>query len=131
MGIVGLTAIVGVCIFLIAAITVGLAASPGNERHNSSKVKDLRTMRRFANSDNVTLSWLGVHNLTQTLKCHLIDISEHSIGVRSKLALGLGTQLSIRIPSLRLSTTADVRRCAAVGRKFDLGLVFRGTPYRD
>ena|SRR5436190_5323295 len=85
MGIVGLTAIVGVCVFLIAAIIVGLAASPGNKRHDSSKVKGLRTMRRFANSDKVILSWLAGNNVTQTLKCHLIDISENSVGVRSKL----------------------------------------------
>jgi hypothetical protein len=69
--------------------------------------------------------------VTQTLKCHLIDISEHSVGVRSKLAIGLGTYLYISIPARRLATTANVRRCSAAGRKFDLGLEFRGPLYRD
>jgi hypothetical protein len=130
MGPVELTAIIGVCVFLIAAVTVGLFASPG-KRHGSSKVKDLRTIRRFANSDKVTLSWRGGNNATQILKCHLIDISENSVGVRSKQALDLGTHLYISIPALRLATTANVRRCAAAGRKFDLGLEFQGPLYRD
>ena len=131
MGTVEITAIIGVCVFLIAAITIALAASPGRKRDDAGKVKDLRTIRRFANSDKVTLSWLGGDNVTQTLKCHLIDISEHSVGVRSKLALGLGTYLYISIPAMRLATTANVRRCAAAGRKFDLGLEFRGPLFRS
>ena len=135
MGTVELTAIIGVCVFLIAAITVALAASPRRERtdsnHDSNKVKDLRNIRRFTNSDRVTLSWLAGNKVNHTLKCHLIDISENSVGVRSKLALGLGTHLYISIPALRLATTANVRRCVAAGRKFDLGLEFSGPLYRD
>ena len=131
MGILELTAIVGVCVFLIATVTVALATSTGNERHDSSTVKNLRTIRRFANSDRVTLSWRGDNHATHTLKCHLIDISENSVGVRSKQALGLGTHLYISIPALRLATTANVRRCSAAGRKFDLGLEFQGPLYRD
>ena len=131
MGTVELTAIIGVCVFLIAAITVALAASPRRERDDSNKVKDLRKIRRFTNSDRVTLSWLVGNKVNHTLKCHLIDISENSVGVRSKQALGLGTHLYISIPALRLATTANVRRCEAAGRKFDLGLEFQGPLYRD
>jgi hypothetical protein len=123
-----LTAIVGICIFLItAAIGVFVLWA---ERRDQSGVTDTRTLRRCANSEKVILSWRGTQDLTQTLQCRLIDISEHNLGVRSKLALGLGTHLSINIPGLRLATTANVRRCAAAGRKFDLGLEFRGPLYR-
>jgi hypothetical protein len=131
MGPVELTAIIGVCVFLIVAAIVGLFASPGRKRCGSGKVKDLRTIRRFAKSDKVTLSWRGANNVTQTLKCHLIDISENSAGVRSKLAFDLGTHLYTSIPALRLATTANVRRCSAAGWKFDLGLEFQGPLYRD
>ena len=129
MGTLELTAIIGVCVFLIVAIVVGWAFSPRRKPHDSSK--DLRKLHRFASSNKVTVSWLGATNVTQTLKCRLIDISDNSVGVRSKLALGLGTYLYISIPGLRLATTANVRRCAAAGRKFDLGLEFRGPLYRD
>ena len=131
MGTVELTALIGVCVFLIAAITIALAASPRRERTDSTEVKDLRKIRRFTNSDKVTLSWLADNNVNHTLECRLIDISENSVGVRSKRALGLGTHLYISIPALRLATTANVRRCAAAGRKYDLGLEFRGPLYRD
>ena len=130
MGTLELTVIVGVCVFLIVAITVGLVFSHLRKRHDSSKV-DLRKLHRFASPNKVTLSWVGANNVTQTLKCGLIDISENSAGVRSKLALGLGTYLYISIPALRLATTANVRRCTAAGLKFDLGLEFRGPLYRD
>ena len=129
MGTVELTAIVGISVFLIAAVTVGLASSPRRKRHDLSK--DLRKLHRFASSNKVTLSWVEANNVTQTLKCRLIDISENSVGVRSKQALALGTYLYISIPALRLATTANVRRCVAAGLKFDLGLEFRGPLYRD
>lgn len=129
MGTLELTAIIGVCVFLIVAIAVGWAFSPHRKSIDSSN--DLRKLHRFASSNKVTLSWRGANNVTQTLKCRLIDISENSVGVRSKMALGLGTYLYISIPALRLATTANVRRCSAAGLKFDLGLEFRGPLYRD
>jgi hypothetical protein len=131
MGIVGLTAIVGVCVFLITAITGALATSPGSKPKGLSERENLRALRRFANSDEVILSWLASDSVTQTLKCHLIDISEHGVGVRSNVALGLGTYLHLNIPARHLATTANVRRCAEARRKFDLGLEFRGPLYRD
>jgi PilZ domain len=131
MGIIGLTVIVGGCVFLIALITVAWVASPGSKPKDLSEGENKRAIRRFANSDEVILSWLAIDNVTQTLKCRLIDISEHSVGVRSNLALGLGTFLHISIPNMRLVTTANVRRCAKAGRKFDLGLEFRGPLYRQ
>jgi hypothetical protein len=133
MALAELTAVIGTCIFLITAATgvfVLLARSPINDQRDQSKVTDRRTLRRFATSEKVILSWCGTHDVTLTVKCRLIDISEYSVGVRSKLALGLGTHLSIKIPGRRLAATADVRRCAAAGRKFDLGLELRGPMYR-
>jgi hypothetical protein len=133
MSLADLTLIVGMCILLIAAATVVfvLLALPTHiEQRDQSEVTDPRTIRRFATSEKVILSWRGTHDVTQTQKCRLIDISEYSLGVRSKLALGLGTHLSINIPGLRLATTANVRRCAKTGRKFDLGLELRGPMYR-
>jgi hypothetical protein len=133
MALADLTVIVGMCILLVAAATgafVLLALPTNNEQRDQSKVTDSRRLRRFATSEKVILSWCGAHDVTQTLKCRLIDISEYSLGVRSKLALGLGTHLSINIPGLRLATTANVRRCAKTGRKFDLGLELRGPMYR-
>src|SRR5450755_1591506 len=105
MALADLTIIVGLCIILIAAATgvfVLLAFSTNNEQRDQSKVTDPRTLRRFATSEKVILSWRGAHDVTHTLKCRLIDISEYSLGARSKLALGLGTHLSINIPGLRL-----------------------------
>jgi hypothetical protein len=56
VAIADLTAIAGMCIFLITATTgvvVLLALSPSNERRDFSKVTELRTLRRFANFDKV------------------------------------------------------------------------------
>ena len=129
MGTLELTAIMGAGVFLIVAIAAGWAFSSRRKPHDPSK--NLRKLNRFASSNKVTLSWRGANNVTKTLKCRLIDISENSAGVRSKMALGLGTYLYISIPALRLATTANVRRCSAAGLKFDLGLEFRGPLYRD
>jgi hypothetical protein len=127
-----LTVTVGICIFLIlAAVGVIFAVlSGGREKPAVDKALDPRNLHRFGNSEKVILSWCGANDVTETVKCRLIDISEHGLAVRSKLALDLGTYLYITIPGLRLATTANVRRCAASGWKFDLGLEFRGPLYR-
>ena len=130
---VELATLVGMYFFVIAA-TAGTGGFTGRprprRRRDPSRVTNPRRLHRFATSAKVILTWQGANGATQTLNCRLMDISDHGAGVRTKLAFGLGTHLCVHIPALRLSTTADVRRCEAAGLKFDLGLEFRGPLYR-
>src|SRR4051794_36129438 len=121
---VNIIAIVGTCIFLLTA-AVGLLVLPTTkELRNANKLTDSRTGHRFGQSEKVILSWRGADEVTQTLQCRLIDISEDGLRVRSKLPLALGMHMCVNLPRMRLATTANVRRCAGSGWKFDLGLEF-------
>jgi hypothetical protein len=61
--------------------------------------------------------------------CRLVDLSEFGARVTARQAVPEGSVVRIELADLRLTVGCWVRRCQPAGRRFDLGLEFRGTAY--
>jgi len=126
-------ALLGIVIFLVVAmigkrILALLQSAPVNVTESGpglSQNPELRSLHRFRAADRVLLAWEDSDHRFGRAEGQLVEISEYSARVRSKVPLRLGTCL-IQIPALRCTTACNVRRCDVAKSGFDLGLEFRG-----
>jgi len=118
--------IAGISIFCIAAALGFLYFNEPSAATAPAGPRDRRSRHRFAIRGEAILSWQTDREGAESTHTSLIDIDEGGASVKSPLALDEGTYVYIEIPHLQSATTANVRYCAEVGRRWVLGLEFRG-----
>lgn len=112
--------------YVSAQLSGGGQTAVATPAKRSSRSPELRRFRRFKSDQPVTISWQTDLDKADCTSGPMIDISEGGLAMKSPVALRSGDYVYIEIPHLQSATTANVRRCMAEGRRYVIGIEFRG-----
>ena len=134
-----LAAFMGVCIFFITVAIGYLFFLPrtavadggaGETLDSSGRRRERRSLHRLGSREDARISWQTDSEAVARAEGRLVDLHESGAAFRSNLPVSPGTYVYIEIPGIQSATTANVRRCTPAGRRYIVGMEFRGPLFR-
>src|SRR6266545_2592265 len=90
-----------------------------------------REMERYAVNTPVRVLWQDEKGGHHRARAYVTDMSEYSAGLTIRTSLAAGSMIVLQSPAFNLTGAAYVRRCVRSGRRYIVGVEFKGSMIRN
>ncbi len=118
-------ATLGYRLFYLPFAMAGGAQAGGAAAGPAARTKERRRTHRFAAAGDAVLSW-QTDTVAASSRGGIVNLSETGLAVKSSFDLSPGTYVYVEVPHLQSATTGTVRYSVSSGRRWIVGVEFRG-----